>query len=231
VPAKGEMMQRLSLILLLLFSSSAFAQERFDIKDVAKDYDVRIEVAKCENQICEGKATFTLFKKGESKPFQIFRLANTSFMLDEGKRPTANKTMLYDEQSAVNFGDYNFDGTEDLALCDGANGSYGMPSYQIYLFSPQSKKFVNSPAMTRLGKEYLGMFEVDAEQRVLRTSGKSGCCYHVTEEFSVVKNRPRKVFEVIEDATIADEKRVKITTRKLVNGRWRTRVKYEPRQS
>ncbi len=225
-------MKKLSLVLLLLFGSSAFAQERFDIKDAGKDYDVRIEVAKCDDGSCEGKATFTLFKKDGSKPFQTFRLANTSFMLDEGKRPTANKTLRYDWQSAVNFGDYNFDGTEDLALCDGTNGSYGMPSYQIYLFSPQSKKFVNSPAMTRLAQgEYLGMFEVDARQRVLRTSGKSGCCFHITEEFSVVKNRPRKVFEVIEDATIPDEKRVKITTRKLVNGRWRTRIKYEPRQS
>lgn len=225
-------MKKLSLVLLLLFCSSAFAQERFDIKDAAKDYDVRIEVAKCDDGSCEGKATFTLFKKDESKPFQTFRLANTSFMLDEGKRPTANKTLRYDWQSAVNFGDYNFDGTEDLALCDGTNGSYGMPSYQIYLFSPQRKKFVNSPAMTRLAQEeYLGMFEVDARQRVLRTNGKSGCCFHITEEFSVVKNSPRKVFEVIEDATIPDEKRVKITTRKLVNGRWRTRIKYEPRQS
>jgi hypothetical protein len=227
------MMKRLSLILLLLLPCSAvFAQEQFDIKGAAKDYDVRIEVAKCENEICEGKATFTLFRKGETKPFQIFRLGNTSFMLDESKRPTANKNLLYDWQSAVNFGDYNFDGTEDLALCDGTNGSYGMPSYQIYLFSPQLKKFVNSPAITRLAQgEYLGMFEVDAQQRVLRTSGKSGCCFHVMQEFSVVRNSPRKVFEVIEDATIPDEKRVKITTRKLVNRRWRTSVKYEPRQS
>jgi hypothetical protein len=75
------------------------------------------------------------------------------------------------------------------------------------------------------------MFEADAEQKVLRASGKSGCCYHVTAEFSVVRNSPRKVFEVIEDATIPDEKKVKVTTRKLVNGRWRTKVKYEPRQS
>ncbi|HUQ31140.1 MAG TPA: hypothetical protein VM095_03425 [Pyrinomonadaceae bacterium] len=228
------MMKKGSLLLLPLLLSClpAFAQERFDIKDAAKDYDVRIEVAKCDNGICEGKATFTLFKKGDTRPFQTFRLTSTSFLLDEGKRPTVNKTMLYDEQSAFNFGDFNFDGTDDLALCDGTNGSYGMPSYQIYLFSPQSKKFVNSPAMTRLAQgEYLGMFEVDREGKVLRTSGKSGCCYHVTEEFTVVKNSPRKVFQVIEDATIPDEKKVKVTTRKLVNGRWRTKVKYEPRQN
>ena len=224
-------MRKVSPILLLLFCSAAFAQHRFDIKNASKDFDVRIEVAKCDNDICEGAATFTLFKKGESKPFQIFRLANTTFLLNKDKNPSVNRTLLYDEQSAVNFGDYNFDGKEDLALCDGTNGGYGMPSYRVYLFSTQRRRFINSPALTRLAHgESLGMFEVDAGKRVLRTFAKSGCCYHVTREFSVVNNSPRKVLEVIEDATIPDEKKVKVTTRKFVNGRWRTQVKYEPRQ-
>ena len=221
-------MKKLSMV-LLLFCSPAFAQEKFDIKDASKDYDMKIEVAKCDNNICEGKATFMLLKKGETKPFQIFRLADTSFMLEENSRPLVNKTMLYDEQSAFNFGDYNFDGTEDLALCDGTNGGYGMPSYQVYLFSPRTKKFVNSPALTRLAQgEYLGMFEVDVQKKVLRTFGKSGCCFHFKGEFSVVNNRPKKVLEIIEDATIPDEQKVKVTTKKLVNGRWRTTVKYAP---
>lgn len=218
------------LIVLLLFCSSAVAQERFDIKNASKDYDVRIEVAKCEDNMCEGKATFTLFQKGQTRPFQIFRLANTSFLLGENKRPLANRTLLYDEQSAFNFGDYNFDGRADLALCDGNNGGYGMPSYQVYLFAPQTKKFVNSPGLTSLAQEgSLGMFEIDAKKKVLRTFGKSGCCFHVTQEYSVVRNRPKKVLEITEDATIPDEKKVKVTTRRLVNGRWRTSVKYEPR--
>ena len=221
-------MKKLSMIFLLLCSPVA-AQERFDIKDASKDYDVRIEVAKCENKMCEGKATFTLFPKGRTKPFQIFRLANTSFLLGENEQPLANKTLLYDEQSAFSFGDYNFDGVIDLALCDGTNGGYGMPSYQIYLFAPQTKKFVNSPAFTRLAQDgSLGMFEVDATKKVLRTFGKSGCCYHITEEYTVVNNRPRKVLEITEDATIP-EKKVKVTTKRLVNGRWRTSIKYEPR--
>ena len=53
----------------------------------------------------------------------------------------------------------------------------------------------------------------------------------MTEEFLVVNDRPKKVLEIVEDATLADEKRVKITTKRLVGGRWRTTTKYVPRVS
>jgi hypothetical protein len=130
----------------------------------------------------------------------------------------------------VSFSDYNFDGVDDLALCDGANGGYGMPSYQIYLFSSRANKFVHSEPFTELSQEgRLGMFETEAKKKHLRTFSKSGCCLRVTEEFAVVNNQPKKVLEIVEDATIADEKRVKITTKRLINGRWRRTVKYVPR--
>jgi hypothetical protein len=70
------------------------------------------------------------------------------------------------------------------------------------------------------------MFERDARRKRLRTSSKSGCCLHMTEEFVVVNNRPKKVLEIVEDAMIPDKKRVKITTKLLVRGRWRTTTKY-----
>ncbi|HLR05343.1 MAG TPA: hypothetical protein VK117_06000, partial [Pyrinomonadaceae bacterium] len=75
---------------LVLLCYPVLAQERFDIKDASRDYDVRVEVAKCEGDLCDGKVTFTLFKKGNSKPFQIFTLADTSFLLDSKKSPPAN---------------------------------------------------------------------------------------------------------------------------------------------
>src|SRR5438132_5048932 len=130
-----------------------------------RSLDVSIKVAKCVNSICEGKAVYTLFRKGEQRPFQVFKLPDTSFLLNEDNKPPANRTLLYDEQSAINFGDYNFDGLPDLALCDGNKSGYGMPSYQIYLFSRREKKFVNSPVFSRLAQDgYLGMFVVDKKR-------------------------------------------------------------------
>jgi len=223
-------MIKLLIVALTLCCSPVLAQERFDIKDASRDYDVRVEVAKCEGDICDGKVTFTLFKKNKSQPFQIFTLANTSFLLDSKKRPPANKALLYDEQSALNFGDFNFDGTQDLALCDGKRGGYGMPSYQVYLFSRSANKFIFSPSLSKLVHGVnLGMFEVDAKRRVLRVYWKSGCCFHATDEFSVVGDRPAKILEITEDATIPNEKKTKVTTKRLVNRRWHATVKYLPR--
>ncbi|MFY9618904.1 MAG: hypothetical protein WAQ99_03760 [Pyrinomonadaceae bacterium] len=217
------------LLSLLLFCTCAAAQVKFEVKSASKLYDVRIEVESCEDKICEGQVTYTLFKKNHLSPFQAFKLPDTSFMLGENDQPSANLTRL-DQQSAVSFPDYNFDGIEDLALCDGRNGGYGAPSYQIYLFLPHAGRFILSEDFTELSQEgRLGMLERDARRKRLRTSSKSGCCLHMTEEFAVVNNRPKKVLEIVEDATIADAKRVRITTKRLVAGRWRTTTKYVPR--
>jgi hypothetical protein len=218
------------LLTILLFSTCAVSQIKFEVKNASKLYDVVIEVEKCERQICDGRVTYTLFKKNSKQAFQEFKLDDTEFMLGDNDKPSVNVTRLYDEQSAVSFSDYNFDGIDDLSLCDGRNGGYGMPSYQIYLFSSRAKKFIHSEPFTELSQEgRLGMFEADAKRKRLRTLSKSGCCLHTIEEFAVVNNQPKKVLEIVEDATIADEKRVKITTRRLVNGRWRRTVKYVPR--
>jgi hypothetical protein len=218
------------LLTLLVLCTCAFAQVKFDVKKASRTYDVFIEVERCEDNICEGKVTYTLFKKGQTAPFQVFKLDDISFMLGPNDKPSVNVTRLYDEQSAVSFADYNFDGIKDLSLCDGSNGGYGMPSYQIYLFSPLANRFLLSEGFTELSQEgRLGMFERDARRKRIRTSSKSGCCLHMTEEFVVVNNRLKKVFEEVEDATIANEKKVKITTKRLVNGRWRSSVKYVPR--
>ncbi len=216
-----------AFVLILIVCATTFAQQKFELKNASKSYDVKIEVAKCEDGFCAGAATFSLAKKGESKPFQTFKLENTSLWLNKNGAVQANTTLLYDEQSAVNFGDFNFDGAEDLALCDGTEGGYGMPSYQIYLFSKINRKFVRNASLSALNHgTNLGMMEVDPKRKVLRIFSKSGCCWHQTEEYQFVGSRPKKVYEETEDATIANEKRVKITTKKFIKGRWRTSVKY-----
>ncbi len=217
------------LLLMLLICSSAFAQKTFDLKNASQYFDIKITVAKCEDTSCRGKASFAFYKKGGKVAYQVITLPDTYVELDEKGKPEVNQTLLYDKQSAVNIGDFNFDGMEDVALCDGTNGAYGMPSYQIFLSSRSAGKFVYDKKFSGLGK-HLGMFEVDKPKKLLRTFDKSGCCWHITEEFSVVNNAPKKILEVVEDATIADEKKVKITTKSLVNGKWQTKVKLVARK-
>ena len=210
----------------LLCCSSAFAQGKFDITNASRFFDVKIAVDSCSDSECSGKASFSFYKKGAPRPYQVINVPDTYMELEQRGKPAVNVTLLYDKQSAINVGDYNFDGMEDVAICtDARGGSYGMPSYSVYLASKSAGKFVYSPGLSALGK-HLGMFQLDAKKRVLRTFDKSGCCWHIAEVFDVVNNRPRKIKEVIEDALTATA-RVKVTTKTLVHGRWRTQVKYE----
>lgn len=195
------------------------------MKDASKYFDVKVDVSACDESSCTGKASYSFYKKGGAKPYQTINLPDTYIQLEEGGNPLINVSMLYDKQSAVNIGDFNFDGMEDIAICDGPNGSYGSPSYRIYLSSKAEKKFVYSAAFSKLGR-HLGMFTVDKAKKTLETLDKSGCCWHITERYSVLNNRPVKIFEEVEDATIPDEKKVKITTKKLIAGKWKISVKY-----
>lgn len=214
---------------MLLCSNAALAQKSFDVKDASKFFDIKVNVAKCDEDTCTGEASFSFYKKGGATPYQIIRLHDTYIDISNGGQPLVNVTMLYDEQSVVNVGDFNFDGMEDVALCDGTNGSYGGPSYKIYLSSRAAKKFVYDAAFTKLAY-HLGMFTVDEKKKVIETFDKSGCCWHITERYDVVGGRPRKIFEEVEDATIPNAKKVKITTKTLAGGRWKTSVRYVDRE-
>lgn len=217
-------MKKLLIFSVFLLCSTAFGQKTFEVKNASAYFDIKINVAKCEDSSCTGKASYSFYKKGTTNPYQTINLPDTYIELGDGGAPEVNETLLYDRQSAVNVGDFNFDGMEDVALCDGTNGGYGMPSYRVYLSNRAAKKFVYDAAFSKLGTQ-LGMFEVDKTKKVLRVFSKSGCCWHQTEEFAVVANQPKKVFEEIEDATIADETKILVTTKKLINGKWQTTSK------
>lgn len=222
-------MKKLGISLVLLFSASAFGQHRFELNDASKYFDIKINVATCDDSYCTGKATFSFYKKGGTVPYQVISLPDTRMQLKDGSKPLTNVTRLYDDQSVVNVGDYNFDGMEDVAICTGSNGSYDMPAYNIYLSSRAAGKFVYSAPLSKLGS-HLGMFTVDKKNKTLETLDKSGCCWHITEQYSVVANRPIKIFEEVEDAMIPNQTKVKVTTKTRVGGKWKTSVKYVKRE-
>lgn len=216
-------MKGLVVALVLVFSTSAFAQTTFDVKNASKYFDIKVKVEKCDDGYCTGKASFSFFKKNGSKPYQVIELDDTQIQLSQAGQPLTNISLLYDDQSVVNVGDFNFDGMEDVAICNGANGSYGGPSYNVYLSSRAAGKFVYSKEFSALG-EHLGMFEVDKKRKRLSTLDKSGCCYHIAEEFIVVNNKPFKIRSVEEDATASDDRMTTITTKTWVGGKWKTTV-------
>jgi hypothetical protein len=215
--------------LFILLILPVLAQKTFDLKDASKYFDIKVSVEECDQYSCVGQASFSFYKKGANTPYQVIKLPNTQIILDEKSKTEAQVTMIYANQSVVNVGDFNFDGLEDIAICDGPNGIYGEPAYQVYLSSRSTGKFVHSPAFSELG-QYSGMFEVDKKKKTLQTMSKSGCCWHAVEEYQVIKNRPVKVFIEEEDLGFYDEKnnegKTKITTKRLVKGKWQIRLRY-----
>ncbi|SDI72453.1 hypothetical protein SAMN05421846_112103 [Chryseobacterium taeanense] len=215
------------LSLFLLSGIYISAQHQFQINDGSDKYEVKINVETCDKEECQGKATIDLYDKKTSKLFQTLKSDDLNFYLNENQKPTVNIIQLYNEQSPLIFDDFNFDGTEDLAIRNGNESGYGGPSYDVYVFNITKKQFVLSEELTGLAHDNLGMFNTDSERKRLITYSKSGCCWHLTTEYSVLPQRGLfKVYELEEDATGGEK--VKVTKREFINDKWITNVKTYP---
>lgn len=210
---------------LFLGNSIANAEEEhlFTINNGSNNYSATISVEKCEDGTCEGKGIVKLTNKKTKKLFQTLTSKNLFFFLNEKQKPSVNIIQLYNEQSPLIFGDFNFDGTEDLAIRNGNDSAYGGPSYDVYIYNQIKKQLVLSKELTKLVVENLGMFQIDKKRQRLITFTKSGCCWHLTTEYSVVPKKGLvKVFELEEDAQTGDF--VTVTTKSLVKSKWISKV-------
>ena len=233
VASRGRLRLPWALLLTMLAADVATAgqAEEFLIANASGRYDFLLRFAEtsCEtpsppdHATCEGAGAVEVRRKGQSVPLQVFEPVDLFVGFSGASAPLVNSARRYDYQGAINVGDFNFDGEEDFALQDGNNGSYGGPSYQVYLYAPAASRFELSQPMTDLITETLGFFEVDTAARQLRTAAKSGCCYHEYVAYEVVDNVPRPVHRLIEDALAgADgEDKMTVTEETLVKGKWR----------
>lgn len=236
---------------LLLLLSAAFvslaaagrarAEETLRVENVSTKYELEVSVAGCggasradDDNNCDGPARVSLYRKGSKTPFQVLRLSNLELYKDTAAyspETSAKPRGLYAEEYTFVFEDFDFDGEEDFAVCNGRNGGYGGPSYNVYLFDQRSKRFVENRRLSRLTEGgYLGLFFPDPKKKRLTVYSKSGCCYHETEVYSVVRGRPVLVEKVIEEATgvgDGDDLLVTTTTKKRIGGRWVVKTKRE----
>lgn len=60
----------------LAFNLPVLSQNKFEIKNLSKSIDIKILVADCDALTCSGKASFSFYKKGNKKPFQVIKVAN-----------------------------------------------------------------------------------------------------------------------------------------------------------
>ena len=212
------------LFLICLLTTLCYGQRTFILNKGSENYSAVITVEKCLDGTCEGKGTIELINKKSNQSFQTLATEDLYFYIDSTQTLTVNIIELYGEQSPLIFDDFNFDGTEDIAIRNGNNSSYGGPSYDIYVYNITNKKFELSEELTTLAVENLGMFQTDHKRKKIITYGKSGCCWHIYTEYEVISQIGlEKVYEVEEDAQLGDF--VTVTTHILKNNKWKSSVK------
>src|ERR1044071_9624045 len=231
----------LTALVAFLSAGSVRADETIRVENSSKKYALEVKVAGCggaersnDENNCDGPARVSIYRKGAKTPFQVLRLANLQLYKDTaGYSPeTSEKPRgIYAEEYTFVFEDFDFDGEEDLAVCNGRDGGYGGASFLLYLFDKRSKRFVENRRLSELTEgPYLGLFSPDPKKKRLSAYSKSGCSYHETQVYSLVRGRPVLVEQVTEEATgvgEGDEVLVTTTTKKRVGGRWVVRTKRE----
>ncbi|OAM35617.1 hypothetical protein A7P98_06995 [Eikenella sp. NML080894] len=203
------------LLLLAILPLTAHARSlTVDANKLPPGWQAEVQSDSCDRDgmICMGPAQVTLRHGSFSQSFRSEQLA----FHNNGLWP-----------SDVQMGDYNFDGKLDLAIRNGNGGYYSSPSYDIYV-QTQSGRFVKSRELTELASDYMGMFRVDAARHTLTTAARDGCCFHAEETWQIIPGRaPRKIAVTTWDSRQANGAYIEITTKRLVNGRWRQSVRRE----
>lgn len=221
-------MKIFSCISAILFFIQSVDAQIFEIKNASKLYDVKIDMP-CEKDECEGEAGVTLLLKETKQVFQKFHSDELRVVPDKPIKEDSKVLQLYSGDGDLIFGDFNFDGSEDLAIRNSHSGPYGSPVYNIYVFNKTRNKFVLSNELSTLTQENIGMFDIDHKTKRIKVMTKDGCCYHIWSEYQVV---PRKglllVREFIEDATSPKGDQVEVTDRNLIKGKWKEKTKYYP---
>ncbi|MGY4514564.1 XAC2610-related protein [Lysobacter sp. HA18] len=201
------------------------------LRGVSKQFDLTVHprfACKDASDVespCIGPATLS-FKPHGGRVIPALRVDTLKLDVDDRGVARTNDATMYGEQSMLIAGDFNFDGHDDLALRTGDDGSYGGPTYDVFVFDARSGRFVEDGALGSLTQETLGMFEVDAKRHRIGTWAKSGCCWHEYVEYTNGAKGLVAVYRRTEDAT---RDPMTITEERLdAHGRWHTRRHREP---
>lgn len=215
---------RLLAVVCLLISAGVWAEPlTYHLNDPAQKYAIEVLFPQPPVQTFDdAPATITLKDKASGAVLQRIDSPEAFALFKPGSHELApDQTMLV-------FGDFNFDGQQDMAVRNGNNGGYAEPSYDIYLFDPDSPTLVLNKAFSALTREpQLGLFGVDPAGRKLLTQTKSGCCWRQSATWEIQGNKPVMVAEKIEVAQSPSEGNpfmpkgyVDVTRRELKAGQW-----------
>ena len=128
-----------------------------------------------------------VYRKATDHEVQRIDLQQIDLVADDGGNVLVNSAGMYDWQGTFQIGDFNFDGREDFAVEDSQNGSYGGPTFVVFLYDTWVGKFVEAEDLSELTRENLGFFQIDEKRRRIVVHSKGGCCDHTTEEYAFIR--------------------------------------------
>jgi hypothetical protein len=214
----------LLLIIGLFYNLYSFAQHLFLDRTSSEHYYAKINVEVKNDAIYSGKGKITLFDRITDQQIQVLTSPQLDFAINKTQVPVNNVISLGKYQSPLIFGDFNFDGEEDIAIRNGSNENYQAAAYNIYLYNRNTNKFVENKEFTKLASNNLGMFSLDKKAKQLTISQKEGCCYYKDLTYQINNvNKLLLVKTLIEDATIGEN--VTVIIQELINGKMKTNFK------
>jgi hypothetical protein len=203
---------RATFISLMLLATVSYGQT-VRIRKASPTYDVEVSPGDCGVDSKCGPLSIVLLRKGSRNPFQIL---------------TAGRIPKSDVPTSVQFVDLNFDGLRDLLVFDGLEvpSGYGTEAQRIYLYSKKNERFEFNAALSEIShRESLAALGPDKNQRLIYTHARLGGGVFQMRGYRFFENQPVLTYEVVTDATFRDGTKTKVTTRKLINGRWRSWTK------
>lgn len=217
----------LASLILVAASAGSLASHNamattFVIPDVPGGHVVEIDMA-CDEERCAGPATLRVLHHG----LLIHSFESPDFQLEAStdRAGTGSEVLLYREQNVVVAKDVNFDGRLDLAIRNGSHGSYGAPSYDIYLQGREQPRFLHHEELTALVATTLGLFTVDSINKRLIAHEKSGCCWHQTTHYGITKAGGIFITYAKTEAVTVSGEHVHVTTKRRVGKKLMSRTK------
>lgn len=207
-------------MVLLLLSAIFNAQVAFEIPKLSSKYNMIANADRCTEKECFGKTRIDVYNREDGEKIQS--IFSNDFKIDTDLN---HKPLQDSVKNSVLINDFNFDGTQDLAVRNGEIN--GKPIFDVYLFSDSLQQFVPDLQFSKLSYSGNGMFSVDSARKRIITHEKKGCCYEVTLELQLLPDWGLQKVYIFEVDTSNPEK---VTTIKseFIDYKWFTNTKVYP---